>query len=146
MHRTGGWGPVAFAVVRLEASDDLAEGYYCSSEPEEKPPEEEWICLGAAMFYREGWITRLIAASPDFGKQRGGRFKTIGGHSQIAFLDEGRYLALLERTDNGYIWVPWDQGLKGRLACIPEQVVKTFAIELPASLPKNEDGESCVRF
>lgn len=146
MHRTGNWGPVALAIVHLKASDDVAKGYYCPPEDENDSTDDgESICLGAAMFFQEGRISRLIAASPEFGRNRIGRFKTIGGHAQIAILKDGQYLALLERTSDGYTWVPWQAALGRRQACIPADFVKTFAIELPPTLPKNEDGEICVR-
>jgi hypothetical protein len=133
-----GWGPVALAVVHFSGSDDLADGYYCP--PPESPDE---ICLGATMFYQGGWIRRVIAASPDFGSGRAGRFKTIGGHAMTA-IGEDTYVAILERTESRYTWVPWRVQLTAGKGCVPEDVLKRFSVVLPPDARAGEDGELCV--
>jgi hypothetical protein len=133
------WGPLALAVIQLQGSDKRAPGYYCP--PPEGPDD---FCFGAAMFDQAGGIRRVLAASPTFGRKKLGIFRTIGGHAQIS-IRGGWYVALLERTDSGYTWVPWQAELDHGKACLPASLIKTFSITMPADAWAGENESWCFK-
>ena len=143
--------PEVFAAV-FELHDDPAEydGYYCPP-----APDENSICLGASILIQKGEVVRYLGAEPPadapmIRKARGGdvygdylRFRMITGHAVKRVLP-GRFVAVLEPTDNGYIFVQWKEGLSHGRPCLPDFVVEHYGDRLDLSTGSEKtDGSVC---
>lgn len=138
-----GWGPVALAIVSLEQGYPVPDTNYCPTEEGADPAKQ--ICLGASLADHRGHIVRLLAATPNFGNGKDmRRFRQIGTHA-MREIDGGRLIAVLEKTDKGYFWMPWVAPLDHGTACLPSDLIATFAIQTSARNQPGEAGRICVR-
>lgn len=143
--------PEVFAAV-FELHDDPAEydGYYCPPDPDENS-----ICLGASILIQKGEIVRYLGAEPPrnhalLRKARGGdvygdylRFRMIAGHSVSRVLP-GRFVAVLEPTANGYVFVQWKEDMTHGRPCLPSFVVAHYGDRLDLSSGSEKaDGSVC---
>lgn len=134
-----GFGPTALVILDLEEGRVSPDGYYC-------PPDltSEEICLGSDFVHHRG-RARPVAVQNTFGDLARQRvFRLVGRHGGISY-PGGRFVAIVERTANGYAWAAWHARVERRLACIPTGVIEYFRIVLPATSARTGDGARCLR-
>ena len=139
------------AIIDVWPLDGEYDGYYCPPDP-----EGEFICLGASILIQKGSLLRLIGDSLSRSDPRLAtagrrdadgqyiRFRMIGGHA-MRRIPAGRYLAVIEPTDQGYVYVQWRQPYSGGRACFPADVMAHYGTRLGlAGATAGADGETCV--
>jgi hypothetical protein len=138
-------------VISIEASDGEYAGYYC-------PPleSEDDICHGASILIQRGAIERFVDNRPN---HRDARFKSasrsdvdstyyrlkmIGGHAQRR-LPAGRYLAIIEPTNETHIFVQWYEQYREAEGCFSKEVVDHYKPRISFDrLKLREDGSRCL--
>lgn len=140
-----GWGPVALAIVSLGRGYPVPGKSYCAPPPDDLPQEEKdrWICLGASIADHKGRIVRLLAASPDFLPFEERHFQRIGAHA-MRWMSGGTMIAVIEKTKDGYGWMPWTRPLSGKEACLDRALIERFAIKLPPAGRVGSDNSYCI--
>ena len=139
------------AIITIEPGDGEYAGYYCP------PPEsEDEICLGASILIQRGTIDRFLGNHPVSTDPRmkkawrsdvdGSyyRMKLIGRHAMRRF-PAGRYLAILEPTDDDHIFVQWKYSFGDSKGCFPKYTVDHYASRISFDrLKLREDGRRCL--
>lgn len=138
-----GWGPIILAVVDHDRARPSG-GYYCPPPgPDER--EEDYICLGADLVEGPATVVRYLSPRPEGWRDPGPRprIRFIGGHA-VRSVDAGRQLAILEQTDNGYLWRVWSTSVDRGWACFPDQIVSSFRLTSRLGLRARGDESNCV--
>jgi hypothetical protein len=117
--------------------------------------EEGAICLGANVLIQKGGIERFVGAPLSRadrrlrsaqGRDADGsyvRLRLIAGHARIR-VPPGRYVAVLEPTDEGYVFVQWRGSLRGTRACFPRETLQHYGDRLLLTLgPPDGEGRRC---
>ncbi|HMO74246.1 MAG TPA: hypothetical protein PKD48_02810 [Sphingopyxis sp.] len=134
-----GSGPVILALIETERGYPNGD-WYCPPEPE---GAEETICLGAAIVMHPGRVAHRYGGSdnvdPDW---RASRFKAIGRHA-VRWMEGGRWLAVIEQTDQDYYYVQWKVDARGNRFCLPQSVIDHYGIEAMPRFKLNRDGDRC---
>ena len=145
--------PDVFAAF-IELRDENAEydGDYC-------PPttNKNEICLGSSILIQKGTILRILSgkAFPDDSRiklasgedERGEfvRFRFIAGHASIRARG-GRHLAVLEPTDEGYVFLQWKRSNTNGQPCFPKALMEHYGDRLNIEVGETtESGTRCVR-
>jgi hypothetical protein len=55
----------------------------------------------------------------------------------------GRFIAVLERTDSGYFWMPYQEKMSRGRACLNKDVIKAFAIRFPDPPARADERDEC---
>ncbi|WP_438731231.1 hypothetical protein ACR9YC_06050 [Parasphingorhabdus sp. DH2-15] len=134
------WGDLYLVEIELPKARPHPSEYYCPSDMDENS-----ICLGASIIYRQGKILRVLAAtkeSPSLRKKV--RVKGIGGHA-VRYGPAKYAVVLLERTDDGYYWMPIEATINRGKFCLSDQAIDYFNISLKLRPRASEDWESCFR-
>lgn len=139
------------AIIEIWPLDGEYDGYYCPPDP-----EGDDICLGASILIQKGSLSRLIGecisrADPRLqGAVRRDvdgqymRFRMIGGHAARR-IAAGRYLAVIEPTEQGYVYVQWRAPYSGGRACFPAELMAHYGDRLGlAGAAASADGQTCV--
>lgn len=140
---TPGWGPIVLAVVDHGRARPSG-GYYCPPlGPDER--EEDNICLGASLVEGPATVVRYLSPRPEGWRDPGPRPRIgfIGGHA-VRWVDAGRQLAILEQTDQGYLWRVWSTSVDRGWACFPDQIVSSFRLTSRLPLRPRGGHDNCV--
>lgn len=135
-----GWGPIVLAVIDQNRARPTG-GSYC---PPSDDPEE--ICLDASIVEGSSETVRYLSQRPE-GWRDPGRFprvRFIGGHA-VRWVDAGRQLAVLEQTNNGYLWRSWSTSVGSDEICLPSALIDRFRITARIPLSVGADGSRCFR-
>jgi hypothetical protein len=139
------------AIISIEARDGEYAGYYC--EPLESAEE---VCLGASILVQRGAVEKFVGKRPD---RRDARFKSasrsdvdstyyrlkmVGNHAQRR-MPAGRYLAILEPTSEGHIFVQWYEQYGQAEGCFSKDVVDHYRARISFDrLKLRDDGSRCL--
>jgi hypothetical protein len=139
------------AIISIKPGDGEYSGYYCAPFQDEND-----ICLGASILIQRGSVDRYIGNLPDRRDPRlksarrsdvdGAyfRIKMIGGHA-MRRIRPGRYLAIVEPTNDGYFFAQWYESYSETKGCFPEEVVDHYNKRLSFDrLKLREDGSRCL--
>lgn len=140
------------AIIDIWPLDGEYDGYYIPADVDCSVT----ICLGDSILIQKGSLDRVIAGNlnrgdPRLRAARGRdtdgqflRFRMIGGHAARR-IAEGRYLAVIEPTDQGYVYVQWREEYSGGRACFPADVMAHYGDRLHLGDARSgADGETCV--
>lgn len=141
--------PEVFAAVfELRDEQGQDDGYYCSPDL-----PDDAICLGSSILIQKGVLVRYLgekppANDPKIRKARGAdvygkyvRFRMIGRHAAMQ-VEPGRYVAVLEPTENGYLFVQWKEALTHGRPCLPGYIVEHYGSRLSLPVVPEEPGGS----
>ncbi len=132
-------GPVILALIDLERGYPNG-GWIC---PPESDDGEESICLGASIVMHSGRVGRRYGGSDNVDPGwRAARFKAIGGHA-VRWVEGGRWLAIIEQTDENYYYVQWKTAAVRNRFCLPQTVIDRYNIEATPRFTLNRDGDRC---
>lgn len=140
----GSWGPVVLAIVDHSRARPSG-GYYCPPPEPGETEEDEAICLGADFVEGPATIVRYLSPRPDGWRDPGPRprVRFIGGHA-VRYVDAGRQLAILEQTDQGYLWRAWSTRVVELWACFPDAVVSSFRLTSRLPFQTRGGAANCV--
>jgi hypothetical protein len=135
------WGNLYLVHIVLPAAKRHPSEYYC---PMNENGEQE-ICLGATIVYRTGTIKKTIAAyTAEAIGRRSVRVKGLGPHAAKR-VGGSEVVALLEKTDDGYWWMPMTWEIEDREFCLDDDFVERFTVKLQLDPVDSDKDESCFR-
>lgn len=138
-----GWGPLVLAVVDHDRATPSG-GYWCP-QPGPDESEDDYICLGASLVEGPATIVRYLSPRPEGWRDPGPhlRVRFIGGHA-VRYVDAGRQVAILEQTDQGYLWRSWSTSVDNGRACFPDTIVSSFRLTSRLRLQSRGQENNCV--
>ncbi len=133
------WGELYLVEIELPKARPHPSEYYCNSY------EPDTICLGASVIYRKGRLLRTLASTDGKSlKRRKISVKGIGPHA-ARYAPATYVVALLERTDDGYFWMPVQEGVEKGRFCIDNHTIEYFSIKMKLMSRKSKEWNSCFR-
>lgn len=134
----GSSGPVILALIETERGFPNGD-YYC-------PPDIDWeteICHSASIVIHPGEVIRRYGASDNVDpKWRAAKFKQIGAHA-VRWVEGGRWLAVIEQTDEDYYYIQWKADASRSRFCLPQSVIDHYKVQAKPDFKLNDAGERC---
>lgn len=132
-----GSGPVILALIEMDRGYPNGD-WYCPPDPDENS-----ICLGASIVIHPGTVLRRYGGSanvdPDW---RATKFKQIGPHA-ARWVEGGRWLAVIEQTDEDYYYIQWKADASRGRFCMPAGMIEHYKLEAKPDFKLNDAGERC---